>query len=140
MRLWILLLSLLAIAALGPTTVEAQAGTGDTLGALWSVALITALLVLVTVLMSVTQPKKQELQRKTVVDVRCTSCDYAEKREFAKGDYVGKIAGTCPKCGAHLLIDTIYSKEEKQEGKAAGARGKLNKTPHNPFRTGPTRP
>ncbi len=120
MGLRAILLALLVVAALGPATAEAQAGTGDTLGALWSVALITALLVLVTVLMSVTQPKKQEPQRKTIVEVRCTSCDYREEREFTKGDYVGKIAGTCPKCGAHLLVNTIYSKEEKQEGKETG--------------------
>ena len=112
-------LAVLLAALLNAQRAEAQGGASDTLGALWSVALITALLLAVTLLMNIAQPKKQEIRRKTVVEVRCTSCEHREEREFSKGDYVGKIAGTCPKCGAHLVIDAIYNREEKPESKEA---------------------
>ena len=53
---------------------------------------------------------------KVLTMIRCTKCNYMSVRDFEKGDYILKEAGTCPKCDGTLLIHSIFreTKEEKK--------------------------
>lgn len=48
--------------------------------------------------------------------ITCQKCDYKNKREFERGDYIFKDAGPCPKCNNKLLISAIY-REVKEKPK-----------------------
>ncbi len=75
---------------------------------------ILAVLAFIVTYMAVSAMKsRQELIKKKVIvtQLKCNSCDYSERREFKEGDYVGKEAGECPKCGGKLLVDAIYLEE-----------------------------
>jgi len=48
----------------------------------------------------------------TLTTIECASCDFKDKREFMKSDYVGKTIGNCPKCGAGTLYITLIYAEE----------------------------
>lgn len=61
------------------------------------------------------QPKL--VRHRMIVEIRCTSCDYGTQRDFKKGDYVGKMEGTCPKCGSSTAIHSIYSELPPQPQK-----------------------
>jgi len=62
-----------------------------------------------------TQPKKVEEKTITRTIIRCTTCGYEEKREFTKGDFVGKEVGKCPKDSGPLVISLIYSEKMQVE-------------------------
>jgi hypothetical protein len=51
---------------------------------------------------------------KTITSIACYSCEFAEEREFEKGDFIGKSLGKCPKCKGQRYIKSIYSIEEKR--------------------------
>lgn len=42
----------------------------------------------------------------------CDNCGHSEEKEHEVGDYVLKVEGVCPRCGAPILISTIYSVRE----------------------------
>ncbi|MDG6939001.1 MAG: hypothetical protein JRN39_01165 [Nitrososphaerota archaeon] len=44
----------------------------------------------------------------------CDACDINNKRAFQKGDYVIKKSGKCPKCGAEMVIMSIYAEALKR--------------------------
>ena len=48
--------------------------------------------------------------------VTCQKCDYKNKREFERGDYIFKDAGPCPKCNNKLIVSAIY-REVKEKPK-----------------------
>jgi len=60
------------------------------------------------------QSLEVDIPRKIISRIRCVHGDYETEREFHEGDFVGKIEGACPKCGAELIIDTIYTKYLRQ--------------------------
>jgi len=43
-----------------------------------------------------------------ITSISCVNNDYRVERDFAEGDFVGKVVGSCPKCGAPLVIDRIF--------------------------------
>ena len=46
---------------------------------------------------------------------RCAKCSFKQIKNFAMGDYVFKMAGTCTQCGnPSLFINEIYSDEPKK--------------------------
>lgn len=49
--------------------------------------------------------------------IRCMKCNYENIREFEKGDYVLKEAGSCPKCSGTLHVYSIFREvtEKKKE-------------------------
>ncbi len=56
------------------------------------------------------QAAETEPPKKIVARVRCIRGDYEMERDFKEGDFIGKVDGHCPKCGAELVIDAIYAK------------------------------
>jgi uncharacterized paraquat-inducible protein A len=78
--------------------------------------LLTVLAVLVLMLIPVIvakagRPRSPQHPRRTVTVVSCLRCSYSEKRIFSTGDYVGKKAGTCPRCGSTMIVEAIYDEE-----------------------------
>lgn len=51
--------------------------------------------------------RRKEVKRMVTV-VECVLCDYKDKRDYVKGDYVMKEIGECPVCGGKILITEIY--------------------------------
>ncbi len=43
-----------------------------------------------------------------ITSISCVNNDYRVERDFSEGDFVGKVVGSCPKCGAPLVIDRIF--------------------------------
>ncbi len=75
---------------------------------------ILAILAFIITYMTVTamRSRQEPLKKKIIVtQLKCSSCDYSEKREFKEGDYVGKEVGKCPKCSGKLLVEAIYLEE-----------------------------
>jgi len=75
---------------------------------------ILAVLAFIITYMAVSAMKSRQepLKKKVIVtQLKCSNCDYSERREFREGDYVGKEVGECPKCGGKLLVDAIYLEE-----------------------------
>jgi len=75
---------------------------------------ITIVLVIQLILNYISSKKQQAIEteppKKIIAKVRCIRGDYEIERDFREGDFVGKIDGQCPVCGAELVIDTIYAK------------------------------
>lgn len=53
--------------------------------------------------------KLDEVPYKYLTVIKCFNGDYSIEKEFQEGDFVGKVVGTCPKCGNKLAIDLIYA-------------------------------
>ncbi len=68
-------------------------------------------LTLLYYIMVKTSVKRKEETYKTFTVLKCSVCEHTEKREFKKGDYVGKIIGECPKCGSTMYIHAIFSEK-----------------------------
>ena len=47
--------------------------------------------------------------------IRCLKCDYKNVREFEKGDYILRNAGSCPKCGGTLIIYSIFRESKEKD-------------------------
>ncbi len=85
--------------------------------------LLLAALMLLPLLVLKPRPSEEKKVEKTVTVLRCYDCGYQVEREFRKGDYVGKLVGKCPRCGAPLYVHAIYVKlEEKRKRGSHGAR------------------
>lgn len=46
---------------------------------------------------------------RTVTVARCSKCEYAEVRDFQRGDYVYKVLSKCKECGGDMYVKTIYA-------------------------------
>jgi hypothetical protein len=53
--------------------------------------------------------EKENMPMKIITVASCQQNDYTMEREFREGDFIGKIDGTCPKCGSQMIITKIYS-------------------------------
>ncbi|MBS7635144.1 hypothetical protein KEJ34_06625 [Candidatus Bathyarchaeota archaeon] len=47
--------------------------------------------------------------------IQCLKCDYRNVREFEKGDYILRDAGSCPKCGGTLIIHSIFRESKEKD-------------------------
>ena len=56
-----------------------------------------------------TRISKMPKPKRTITVIRCLSCDFKERREFRRGDYVGRRVGKCVKCNGDLVVELIYS-------------------------------
>nr|KXH74270.1 MAG: hypothetical protein AM325_12955 [Candidatus Thorarchaeota archaeon SMTZ1-45] len=64
------------------------------------------------------QQKEEKPPPPTVTEIRCSSCDFKEIRDFQKGDYVLKaVEATCPKCQGAMTIEGVYMVREDTEDK-----------------------
>lgn len=72
--------------------------------------ILTISLVLYTIILNVLQRKstRESMKPRVVTRTICEGGDYNEEREFKRGEYVGQVVGTCPKCGKKLLVHAIY--------------------------------
>lgn len=43
----------------------------------------------------------------------CKKCGFKNLNKFAKGDYIFKTVGSCPKCNEPMLVTGIYAEEVK---------------------------
>ncbi|MCX8176541.1 MAG: hypothetical protein N3E48_04860 [Candidatus Bathyarchaeota archaeon] len=61
------------------------------------------------------QPKPPQ---KVLTLIQCTKCAFKSVRDFQVGDYIPKVAGSCPNCGSIFQIEAIYVEEPvKKESK-----------------------
>lgn len=74
------------------------------------IAMLAVLLILLAVPLLALRslPRKRREEEQTIVVLKCYKCGYTTQRLFRRGDYVGKIEGKCPSCGAPLYIHAIY--------------------------------
>lgn len=86
-------------------------------------ALVTALLIALFLLLLTTLlpwlmamvSSKSKVVREEVVEVLgCPKCGYESSRKYEKGDYVGKVVGTCPKDSDSLVVKAIYVEKYTQ--------------------------
>jgi len=52
---------------------------------------------------------------KVFTSIECSGCQFKDIREFQKGDYILKDAGSCPKCTGQMMISAIYKEAEKEK-------------------------
>ncbi len=86
----------------------------------WFMSLLALILLAALSLTPLLTPRKKKPEEwKSITRLKCTACGYTEERGFQKGDYVGKAAGKCPKCGGQLIVDAIFRRkiEPQQSGK-----------------------
>ncbi len=78
-----------------------------------TIVILAVLAFIITyMVVSAVKSRQEPIKKKvTVTLLECENHDYEEKREFREGDYVGKEAGQCPKCGGKLLISAIFLEE-----------------------------
>lgn len=53
---------------------------------------------------------------RVITTLACQKCDFKNIRDFERGDYIFKQAGSCQKCDGKMSIIAIY-REEKKENK-----------------------
>ena len=92
----------------------------DTLeGVLVQLMNLMLLAMLVFLVVTLVLGMRQRRQVKPVIRTRveCLNCGYRVEREYKRGDYIGKIEGTCPKCGSQMVIVAVYEErsEERRE-------------------------
>lgn len=79
---------------------------------LMTALLIALFLLLLTTLLpwliSATSSRSKVAREELVELVGCLKCGYESSRKYEKGDYVGKVVGTCPKDGSSLIVRAIY--------------------------------
>lgn len=47
--------------------------------------------------------------------LKCPKCGFMKTREFARGDYIGKVVeDTCEICGSKMVVSRIYAKPERK--------------------------
>ncbi len=81
-----------------------------------AIALIVSLMVLYIIMIAFATRKQERIvPPKILTEVRCTSGDYEEIREYSEGEYVGKEVGKCPKCGSKLIVAAIFKEKAAQQ-------------------------
>ncbi len=94
------------------------------------------LLMLASLTVSMIMGLRRKKQPKPVIRTRveCLNCGYTLEREYRRGDYIGKVEGSCPKCGSPMIITAVYEerlgerREEERllrlvERRASSSRG-----------------
>jgi hypothetical protein len=93
-------------------------GTTDSLSLLWSFIGMFVMATGFALLTSGRQQKEEKPPPPTVTEIRCSSCDFKEIRDFQKGDYVLKaVETTCPKCQSSMTIEGVYIVREEPDEK-----------------------
>ncbi|MHA3964104.1 MAG: hypothetical protein AM325_011265 [Candidatus Thorarchaeota archaeon SMTZ1-45] len=93
-------------------------GTNDALSLLYSFIGMFVMAMGFALLTSGRQQKEEKPPPPTVTEIRCSSCDFKEIRDFQKGDYVLKaVEATCPKCQGAMTIEGVYMVREDTEDK-----------------------
>lgn len=59
-------------------------------------------------------------QRITLTVLQCAKCALKNIRDFQVGDYISKLAGTCPSCGGPFFVEQIYMEEKTSKRKITG--------------------
>jgi len=77
--------------------------------------IVLAIQMIVNYLASKKRAQQQEPPLRFVTSIACINNDYRIERDYSEGDFVGKIVGSCPKCGAPLVIDRIFSVTIQQQ-------------------------
>ena len=54
---------------------------------------------------------------KVLTTLECPKCDFKNIRDFERGDYIFKEAGSCQKCDQKMTITAIYREEKKEQNK-----------------------
>jgi hypothetical protein len=91
--------------------------TTDVLSFLWS---FIGLVIMSFGFALITAGKQKEKKPPppTVTEIRCSSCDFKEIRDFKKGDYVlMPTEDRCPKCQSSMTIEGVYIIKEEPEVK-----------------------
>ncbi len=78
---------------------------------------ILAIQMVVNYIASKKRAQQQEPPVKFITSISCINNDYRIERDYSEGDFVGKIVGSCPKCGSPLVIDKIFSITIQQQRK-----------------------
>lgn len=85
---------------------------------LMTALLIALFLLLLTTLLpwliSATSSRSKAVKEELVELVGCPKCGYESSRKYEKGDYVGKVVGTCPKDSSSLVVKVIYVEKYTQ--------------------------
>jgi hypothetical protein len=64
------------------------------------------------------KPKEKKPPPPTVTEIRCSSCDFKEIRDFKKGDYIlMPVEDFCPKCQSSMAIEGVYIVRDEPEVK-----------------------
>jgi hypothetical protein len=93
-------------------------GTNDSLSLLWSFIGMFVMATGFALLTSGRQQKEEKPPPPTVTEIRCSSCDFKEIRDFQKGDYVLKtVEAICPKCQSSMTIEGVYIVREEPDEK-----------------------
>ena len=106
----------LAFTAMGAFVLFTSVGTSDPFGFIWSFMGMFVMALGLTMMTS--RDKHKKPPPPTVTEIRCSSCDFKEIRDFEKGDYILKlIEATCPKCQSPMTIEGVYVVREEPEEK-----------------------
>jgi len=107
----------LALAGVGFVVLFYGVSTTDVLSFVWSfIGLIIMSVGFALVTAGRTAEKKPPPP--TVTEIRCSSCDFKEIRDFKKGDYIlMPIGDACPKCQSPMTIEGVYIVREEPEVK-----------------------
>lgn len=107
----------IALSATGFVILFFGMSTNDALSFLWS---FLGLIVMSFgfALITAGRPAEKKPPPPTVTEIRCSSCDFKEIRDFKKGDYVlSPVEETCPKCQSAMTIEGVYIVREEPEVK-----------------------
>jgi hypothetical protein len=108
----------LVFAAAGFFIVWWGMGSNDSLSLLWSFIGMFVMAMGFAMLTAGRQQKEVKPPPPTVTEIRCSSCDFKEIRDFQKGDYVLKaVEATCPKCQSTMTIEGVFIVREEPENK-----------------------
>ncbi len=82
----------------------------------WSAVIATLIALVGIAITTIGSQRNRKEEYRVIVVEKCYKCGFTRQREYRREeDYVGKITGTCPKCGSPLYVDAIY--EEKISSK-----------------------
>ena len=108
----------LAFAATGFIVLWWGMGTNNSLSLVWSFVGMFVMAMGFALMTSGRQQKEVKPPPPTVTEIRCSSCDFKEIRDFQKGDYVLKaVEANCPKCQSAMTIEGVYIVREEPEDK-----------------------
>ncbi len=65
---------------------------------------------------------EQERPMQILVVVTCTNCGHSETTNFTEGMFVGRVVGSCPKCGGKLIVSKIFTQPIQQSLKTGPQR------------------
>jgi hypothetical protein len=105
----------LALAGVGFVILFYGMSTTDALSFVWS---LIGLIIMSFGFAFITAGKTEEKKPPppTVTEIRCSSCDFKEIRDFKKGDYIlMPVEDACPKCQSSMTVEGVYIVREEPE-------------------------